>query len=122
MEQTPGQRLEQARLRAGYKTAQAAVERFGWTYTTYKSHENGQTAVPPEEAKVYAKAFGVTPEWIVFNVGGIDRAGIDNLILSKPPESRAAFINAFRAFLGEPVLEAKPEARKSRIVKRKISK
>lgn len=105
MEQTPGQRLVQARLRAGYKTAQAAVDRFNWTYTTYKSHENGQTPVPSEDAKEYARAYGVTPQWIVFNTGSIDDPGLDNLLEGKSPELKQHAINSIRGLIGLPPIE-----------------
>lgn len=105
MEETSGDRLKRARERAGFSVGEAC-RRFHWTETTYRSHENGQTRVPLEPAEEYAKAYGVTPQWIVWNVGSIENAGIDNLILSKPPESRLSIINAFRAFLGEPPVEA----------------
>lgn len=83
--ESQGNRLERARKKAGFKTATAAAKRFGWTYTTYKSHENGQTNnIPVEDAIAYAAAFKVTPEWISYAVGDIDDTGIDQLLRDKP--------------------------------------
>lgn len=60
------ERLRDARKRAGFKSARKAAQRHGWVISTYASHENGQTAVPQDAATAYAKAYGVTPEWILF--------------------------------------------------------
>lgn len=59
-------RLREARERAGYKTAADAAEAHGWTYSTYAGHENGSRGLRPEQARAYAEAFGVAPEWLVF--------------------------------------------------------
>lgn len=61
-----GERLKQARSRAGYASARSAALAFGWTPSTYASHENGQTGTPPLEAiERYARAFKVTPDWLL---------------------------------------------------------
>lgn len=58
-------RLRQARINAGFKSARAAALRHSWTPSTYASHENGQTPVPREAAKSYAKAFKVELPWLL---------------------------------------------------------
>lgn len=58
-------RLRRARENAGFDSATAAARRFGWTVSTYSSHENGQTPVPVKAAERYAKAFKVSPAWIL---------------------------------------------------------
>lgn len=58
-------RLREARKGAGFKSARAAAIRFGWTPSTYASHENGQTPVPKDAAKTYAKAFKVDQAWLM---------------------------------------------------------
>jgi phage repressor protein C with HTH and peptisase S24 domain len=63
-------RLRQARANAGFSSARAAALRFGWTVSTYASHENGQTPVPAREAPKYARAFRVSPGWILTGEGG----------------------------------------------------
>lgn len=64
------ERLKQARMRAGFKSARAAALKFGWTPSTYASHENGQTPeVPRDAAIVYARAFRVSPSWILTGEG-----------------------------------------------------
>lgn len=63
-------RLREARIKAGFKSARSAALRHGWVPSTYSSHENGQTAVPKDDAETYSRAFGVAPEWILYNRGG----------------------------------------------------
>lgn len=54
---------------AGFSSARAAAHRFGWTVSTYASHENGQTPVPQKAAAKYASKFRVTPGWILTGEG-----------------------------------------------------
>lgn len=61
-----GERLRQARVNAGFKSARSAAMHFGWTTSTYAAHENGQVPrVPIDDAKRYATAFGVDAFWIL---------------------------------------------------------
>lgn len=64
--QTPSERLKEARLRAGYKTAKAGAERVAIPYPTYAGHENGSRAYEPDDASRYARAFNVRREWLLF--------------------------------------------------------
>jgi hypothetical protein len=40
--------------------------RLGWTYPTYAAHESGWRIYPAKVARKYAKAFGVSEEWLLF--------------------------------------------------------
>jgi len=62
---TLNERLRRARQKAGYNTATQAIDLFGWKSSTYRAHENGQNNYGVEEAKAYAKAYGVTPSWLL---------------------------------------------------------
>ena len=62
-------RLRQARTAAGFASVQDAVDRFGWTYSTYGGHENGSRGIRAQAAKSYARAFGVDESWIMFGTG-----------------------------------------------------
>lgn len=62
-------RLRQARINAGFESAAAAAKRYGWTVSTYSSHENGQTPVPVEAAMEYGPRFRVSPAWILTGEG-----------------------------------------------------
>jgi len=66
-------RLRQARQAAGFKSARAAAIRYNWTPSTYASHENGQTPVPRDAAKAYAKAFKVDVAWLLNIEGSINQ-------------------------------------------------
>ena len=63
-------RLRQAREKARFPSARAAALRFNWKPSTYASHENGQTPVPQKAAEIYARAFKVSPGWILTGEGG----------------------------------------------------
>ncbi len=58
-------RLRDARISKGFEKASDAAERFGWTYSTYAGHENGHRGIKPPDLQKYARAFGVTVEWLM---------------------------------------------------------
>jgi len=60
------QRLKQARINCGFKTAAFAAERLGIPYGTYSGHENGSRGIKEHELKKYAKVFKVDLEWLAF--------------------------------------------------------
>lgn len=62
-------RLRQARIDAGYTTQAEAVRRFGWNPNTYKSNENGNAPFSFDQARAYAKAYKVRPEWLYSGAG-----------------------------------------------------
>ena len=64
------QRLKAAREAAGFKTGSEAANRFGWRVPTYLGHENGARGFSAETAATYARAFRVSPEWILFGRDG----------------------------------------------------
>lgn len=68
------QRLRHARTEAGFDTASAAAEAFGWNRNTYASNENGNAPFSYRKAKEYAAAFGVRPEWL-YDASGPVRPG-----------------------------------------------
>lgn len=65
----PFERLQQARVQAGFDNATDAARAFGWNQSTYISHENGTRGLKPEVVERYAKAFRVPPEWILYAKG-----------------------------------------------------
>ncbi len=67
---TPSERLKQARQEAGFATAAEGAARAGVKYYTYVQHENGIRGVPVDKAAVYARAFGVEPQWLLYGRGG----------------------------------------------------
>lgn len=67
--QGSSERLRDARVNAGWRSAQSAAEAFGWTISTYRSHENGARGFDVQDAKRYARAFKVNPGWLL----GLDK-------------------------------------------------
>lgn len=63
------ERLRKAREAAGFPSARKAALRYGWNVSTYGSHENGQTPVPPKAATEYARAFRCSAGWILTGEG-----------------------------------------------------
>jgi SOS-response transcriptional repressor LexA len=61
----PFERLQRARLKAGYESATDAARAFGWNEITYRAHENGGRGLKPKVAEQYAKAFKVSPGWLL---------------------------------------------------------
>lgn len=62
-------RLRAAREEAGYTDATAAAKAFGWKTPTYLAHENGSRKLMPDVAARYGRAFGVSPEWLLYGKG-----------------------------------------------------
>lgn len=62
---TPHGRLQIARSKAGYQTASEAARAFGWNENTYRSHENGERGLKRPVAERYAKAFKVSPAYLL---------------------------------------------------------
>lgn len=84
---------------AGFASARSAALKFHWTPSTYSSHENGQTDVPPRAAAKYAKAFKVSRAWILTGEGS--RAGLDELVADKPPDIQRKAREMIEVFLKE---------------------
>jgi hypothetical protein len=70
-------RLKIARIKAGFKTAAAAIERFNWKDAAYRAHERGQNPFKAKDAKVYGIAYGVSPGWLLTGEGEIALHNID---------------------------------------------
>lgn len=62
---TPYDRLREARIAAGFKSATAAADRLKVPLGTYAGHENGARAFDVAAAKKYALAFGVSAAWLL---------------------------------------------------------
>jgi hypothetical protein len=97
---TAGGRLRQARRDAGFKSARSAALRFGWTPSTYASHENGQTPVPTEAANEYAKAFGVHAAWLITGDDpGADRVRVTGWVTNNGEVQLVGLDDAFWIYL-----------------------
>lgn len=96
---SPADRLKQARIAAGFSTAREAVERFGWTGSTYYGHENGRRGIPAKKLALYARAFNVSAAWLLSGGGAPatihefprDRSALD-MLLSDMTEGERKFL------------------------------
>lgn len=68
---TPADRLRHLVARDFPEGANAAARRHGWNKNTFGAHVRGTRGIKPEEAIVYANAFGVTAGWLMFGEGRI---------------------------------------------------
>ena len=68
-------RLRHARIGAGFKTAADAAHYLSIATPTYASHENGSRGITVEKAEVYARAFKVAPEWLLYGRGPLPSGG-----------------------------------------------
>ena len=66
MQTTPAERLKQARINAGYKSAAAFANEHGFTESTYRSYENTNRELTIEAARQVADALGVPWRWLLF--------------------------------------------------------
>jgi len=67
-------RLKSARKAAGYTTAADAARALSLSPPTYQGHENGSRGITADAARSYARAFRVTPEWILYGRNPDDAA------------------------------------------------
>ena len=58
-------RLRQARIDAGYPTANHASVSFGWRIKTYIQHEEAIRTFDGKTALIYSKAFKVSSVWLL---------------------------------------------------------
>jgi hypothetical protein len=92
------ERLREARIASGHKTASGAAKAHGWAISTYIAHENGQNDYDTERAAVYAKAFKTTPEWLLLGKEN-PSAGIDAQLRTLPPDDARRLIEKFSAMI-----------------------
>lgn len=87
--ETPADRLRKARLDAGYATAIEASSAFGYNRNSYASSENGNRGVTAAKAALYAAAFGVRADWILYGPdAGNSDIGSPNTGSAATPEIR----------------------------------
>ncbi|MEM9964977.1 MAG: LexA family transcriptional regulator [Asticcacaulis sp.] len=105
------ERLQQARIRAGYDSALAASKRLGVSYNLYAQHENGTRGYPVAKAQLYARAFGVQLNWLLTGKGDIAAKQAPEIpIVGKAGASTTDgyFLNAY-ADGAHPTLDPIPE-------------
>lgn len=81
---TKEDRLVEARRNAGFASASEAAQKFGWTVSTYLGHENGSRGITAKKAELYARAFKVSPEWLLYGSGKELSKGAPTQIETEP--------------------------------------
>lgn len=77
MNDSISERLRRARKKSGYETASDAARAFGWEIPAYNHHENGTRAFPVDAARRYARAFKVSPSWLLA-LDNVETAGAES--------------------------------------------
>lgn len=72
----PGDRLREARTKAGLSVEQLA-ERVQKAPSTVRAHENGQNGIKAPMAERYARAVNVSPEWLLYGRDGDARSDME---------------------------------------------
>lgn len=91
MKTTRGERLQTARLAAGFRSARAAANAMGIPVSTYGAHERAETPgardFGPDEAARYARRFRVSPEYLLTGRGtGPSGEHIDSAAIASDSE------------------------------------
>lgn len=84
-------RLRRARIDAGFESATAAAEKFGWKPPTYSGHENGSRGFKLDDAAKYGAAFGVTPQWLLFGEERAPALARQHVQAASLPDTAAGF-------------------------------
>jgi SOS-response transcriptional repressor LexA len=79
------ERLKQARINSGFGGVKAVAKKFGWSVNTYKAHDSGQNGFSPADAKKYARAFGVSLQWLYFGTGAPEDIDVEPVSVTDVP-------------------------------------
>lgn len=78
------ERLREARIKAGFKSAADFARRIGVPYGTYSGHENGNRGIKNEDASLYAKKLKIPLSWLMF---GFENEVLDQGVAYKVGEA-----------------------------------
>jgi phage repressor protein C with HTH and peptisase S24 domain len=76
MKQTAGERLREARIAAGYRTAAAAARALGEHPQNVADHEADRRNITPEKAEKYGRLYKVDPSHFIFGEGHTSASGV----------------------------------------------
>jgi hypothetical protein len=71
--QEQAERFKEARIKAIFKSIRAGAEAARVDLPTYKQHEAGRNGFNTSQARIYARAFKVSPSWLVFGEGAVPK-------------------------------------------------
>lgn len=69
MDETPADRLRQARIARGYRTAKQFSDTHGLAQSTYSVHESGGRKLTRDTALRYADILKISVEWLLTGKG-----------------------------------------------------
>lgn len=72
----PHERLTWAREQAGFRSARAAAAAIGEAESTYRAYEKDLRRFDADKAISFARAFNVTPQWLLLGTQGADGASL----------------------------------------------
>ena len=102
-------RLVWARETAGFETAVEGAARLGVPYNTYVQHENGIRGFRADRAAMYAKAYRVDVEWLLFGKGEARPRQRSIMIIGKVAAGAEGFYDDdFPMGGGDPLPELEP--------------
>jgi hypothetical protein len=103
-------RLERARIAAGFETPTDAARAFGWNEVTYRSHEAGGRNILPQVAERYARAFKVSAGWLLTGEGPEQRTRLSASPMQErhaaPPASGGARVSPAMSDVAQAAVEA----------------
>jgi hypothetical protein len=91
--QEQAERLREARIKAGFKSVRAGAEAARVDLNAYKQHEAGRNGFNTSHARIYGRAFKVSPIWLVFGDGErpeIAAEALDAALVETPAEYKSA--------------------------------
>lgn len=111
MDKSAGDRLREARLKAGYMDAAEFARRVQINPVTYRAYEAGQNGYA-KHAATFAQKLGTTVEWLLYGTtpaGGFSAAADSDLLADVEAVTQAMFLR-----LGRKVGEAEALSRLAR--------
>ncbi len=99
-------RLREARIAAGFKSSADAARSLGVSPPTYAHHENGTRGFRDDAARLYARRFKVSVEWLLFGNGDMSSSNAeDSSILLFPQKTEAVQHEPNAIISNEPPVE-----------------
>ncbi|WP_370196572.1 helix-turn-helix domain-containing protein [Aurantimonas sp.] len=78
-------KLRRARAFAGFRNANAAARKFGWSFPTYAAHENGTRSITVDRIVTYGAAFNANLAELMFDRQSEVAVSIEEFAGSAPP-------------------------------------
>jgi DNA-binding XRE family transcriptional regulator len=99
-------RLEKARIRAGFDTASDAARAMDIPVQTYLAHENGSRAFDVATALKYARKFQVPVGWLAGGAGEPSDTPIERIYSELTPEAQKQALDYLKFLKSQSGLES----------------